>query len=87
MTIVKGFMNEPVALKSVNYDKKVVTLLGRSGKTSISLKDKYVFCYDKSLYGKLQEAFALNDTERLAKEWQKAKPISSVNFSTITKNN
>jgi len=75
--IVKGFMGEPEMLSSVNKNIYFVTVLGKSGKTQMNLKIKYVYRYDEELYQKLKKAFDSKDNERLETEWQKAKPIIS----------
>ncbi len=75
--IIKGFMGEPEVLSSINKDISFVTVVGRSKKTQMRLKVKYVYHYDEELYQKLKNAFNSKDSERLETEWQKAKPIMS----------
>lgn len=69
-------MGEPEVLDSINKDKFFVTVLGKSGKTQMKLKVKYVYHYTEEIYQKLKEAFNSKDSERLVKEWQKAKLIN-----------
>jgi IS4 transposase len=75
IVVVKGFMGEPVRLKAEKIDNSFVTLVGKDGKTRIKLKVKYIYQDDEGTYRKLKNAFDSNDTERLTREWQYAKPI------------
>jgi len=75
--IIKGFMGEPTRLKCVNIDNISATVVGKSGKTQMNLKVKYVYRYDEETYQKLQNAFDLGDIKALDKEWQQAEPIVS----------
>jgi hypothetical protein len=77
--IAKGFMGEPTRLDCVNIDNFFATVVGKSGKTQIKLKVKYVYCYDEETYQKLQKAFNSGDNDLLVKEWQQAKPITMNN--------
>ncbi len=74
--IAKGFRGEPAKLDAIKYEKNFVTVLGKSRKTQMRLKVKYVYQYDEETYQKLRDAFDSNDTEALEREWQKAKPIT-----------
>ena len=75
--IIKGFMGEPTVLKSINKNRLFVTVLGKSGKTQIKLRVKYIYRYVKKVFQQLKRAFNSKNIKRLAKEWQKAKPIIS----------
>jgi len=73
--IVKGFRGEPARLDAVNIGKNFIIVVGKSGKTQMKLKDKYVYQYNEETYQKLRNAFDSNNSEILEQEWQKAKPI------------
>jgi hypothetical protein len=75
--VIKGFMDEPAKLYSVKNNKKVTTVLCRDGKSEMNFKNDMVFQYNEELYQKLREAFESNDTEGLAREWLRAKPVMS----------
>lgn len=73
--IVKGVMAFPEVLKYEKIIDNFIVLVGKSGKTRMKLKVKYAYCYDEKTFLRLKNAFDPNDTERLSKEWQQAKPI------------
>ena len=74
--IVKGFRGCPDKLNAKNVENSLVTVIGRSGKTEMRLKVKYVYQFDEGIYQRLKKAYDAGDTETLAKEWQCAKPIT-----------
>ena len=76
LVIIKGLRGEPEALNYERIDNLFVTVVGKSGKTQMRLKIRYVYQYDEETYQKLRKAFDSNDTEALEQEWQKAKPIA-----------
>lgn len=74
--IIKGFRGEPVRLDAVNIEKSFIIVAGKSGKTQMKLKVKYVYQCDDNTYQKLRKAFDSNDSEVLEQGWQKARPIT-----------
>ena len=76
LVIIKGFMGEPGLLRAVKLKNNFVMVVGKSGKSRMKLKDKYIYQYDENVYHRLCNAFDSNDSEALEQEWQKAKPIA-----------
>lgn len=56
------------------YDNSIV-LVGKGGRTRMTLGLKYVYRYREELFNKLRGAFESNDEERLVREWHCAKPV------------
>jgi hypothetical protein len=68
--VIKGFKGEPVYLRAINSENNFVTVAGKSGKTQMTLKSKYVFHYDENVYKRLKNVYEMNDKEGLEKLWQ-----------------
>ena len=77
MVIIKGFMDEPARLDFVNKGNKVTTVLCRDGITEMNFANDMVYEDDGNLFKILKDAYELGDTERLTREWQRAKPVIS----------
>lgn len=68
--IIRAYGNEPVRLRAIRYDEKMVEVIGADPDKPVCFPIQWVYSDNEETYKKLLAAYEAGDAERLLMLWK-----------------